>query len=37
MIYTDIESILVPEENGKEIVEEPYTNICLKHIAFTCD
>ena len=33
MIYADFESILVPENNGKQIPEEYYTNKYQKHIA----
>ena len=33
MIYADFESILVPEDNGKEIADESYTNKYQKHIA----
>ena len=31
--YADIESILVPESNGKQNAEAPYTNKYQKHIA----
>ena len=34
IIYADFESILVPEENGKQNPEESYTNKYQKHI--TC-
>ena len=33
IIYADCESILVPEDNGKQNPEEPYTNKYQKHIA----
>ena len=33
MIYPDIESILVPEDNGKQNLNEPYTNKYQKHVA----
>ena len=33
MIYTDFESILVPEDNGKQNPNEPYTNRYQKHVA----
>ena len=33
IIYADFESILVPEDNGKQNPEEPYTNKYKKHIA----
>ena len=33
IIYADFESILVPEDNGKQHPEEPYTNKYQKHIA----
>ena len=33
MIYADFESILVPEDNGKQNPEESYTNRYQKHIA----
>ena len=32
MVYTDFESILLPEENRKQNHEEPYTNIYQKHV-----
>ena len=35
MVYTDFESILVPEKNGKQNHQESYTNIYQKHVA--CD
>ena len=35
MIYADFESILVPEDNGKQNPSEFYTNKCQKHV--TCD
>ena len=34
MIYADFESILMPEDNGKQITEESYTRKYQKHIAF---
>ena len=33
MIYVDFESILVPEDNKKQISVESYTNKYQKHIA----
>ena len=33
MIHADFESILVPENNGKQIPEESYTNKYQKHVA----
>ena len=33
IIYADFKSILVPEDNGKENPEEPYTNKYQKDIA----
>ena len=33
MIYADSVSILVPEDNGKQNPNEPYTNKYQKHIA----
>ena len=33
MIFADIESILVPENNGKQDPAESYTNKYQKHIA----
>ena len=33
MIYADFESILVPEDNGKQNPKESYTNKYEKHIA----
>ena len=33
MIYTDFESVLVPEDNGKQILDEYYTNKYQKHVA----
>ena len=33
IIYADFESILVPEDNGKQNPEESYTNKYKKHIA----
>ena len=33
MIYADFESILVPEDNGKQKPNESYTNKYQKHIA----
>ena len=33
MIYADFESILVPEDNGKQNPNESYTNKYQKHIA----
>ena len=35
MIYTDFESILVPESNKKQNTGESYTNIYQKHDAFS--
>ena len=36
IIYADFESILVPEEKGKQNSEESYTNKYQKHIACSC-
>ena len=33
MIYADLESILVPEDNGKQNPNESYTNKYQKHVA----
>ena len=33
IIYADFESILVPEDNGKQNLNEPYTNKYQKHVA----
>ena len=33
MIYADFESTLVPEDNGKQNLNESYTNKCQKYIA----
>ena len=33
MIYADFESILVPEANGKQNMNESYTNKYQKHVA----
>ena len=33
MIYADFESILVPENNGKQNPNESYTNKYQKHVA----
>ena len=35
MIYEDSESILLPEDNGKQNPSEFYTNKYQKHIAFS--
>ena len=35
MIYADFESILVPEENGKQNPEEFHTNKYQKYVAFS--
>ena len=32
MIYADFESILVPENNGKQNPDEPYTNKHQNHV-----
>ena len=37
MVYTDFESILVSEENGKQNHEESYTNIYQKHVSCSYD
>ena len=37
MVYTDFERILVPEQNGKQNLEEPYTNIYQKYVAWSYD
>ena len=34
MIYADFESILVPEDNGKQNPNESYTNKCKRHFPF---
>ena len=36
MIYADFESILVPEDNGKQNPDETYTNKYQKHVACSC-
>ena len=36
MIYADFESILVPEDNGKQNPNQSYTNKYQKHVASTC-
>ena len=33
MIYADFESILVPQDNGKKNLKEPYANKYQKHVA----
>ena len=33
IIYADFESILVPDEIGKQNPEQSYTNKCQKHLA----
>ena len=33
MIYADFESILVPRDNGKQNINECYTNNYQKHVA----
>ena len=33
MIYTNFESIVVPEGNGKQIPEKSYTNKSQEHVA----
>ena len=33
MVYADFESILVPEDNGKQNPEESYTKKDQKHVA----
>ena len=35
MIYADFESILVPEDNEKQNLNESYTNKYQKHVAFS--
>ena len=35
MIYSDFESILVPEDNGQQNPEASYTNKYQKHVAFS--
>ena len=35
IIYSDLESILVPEDNGKQNSEQSYTNTYQKHIAYS--
>ena len=32
MIYTDFENILVPEDDGKQNLNQPYTNKYQKHV-----
>ena len=34
MIYVDLESILLPEDSGKQNPEEPYTNKYQKYVAY---
>ena len=33
MVFADFESIQVPEDNGKQNPDEPYTNKYQKHLA----
>ena len=33
IVYADFESILVPQDNGKQNLEVSYTDRCQKHIA----
>ena len=33
MIYAEFESIIMPEDNGKQKSNEPYTNNYQKHVA----
>ena len=35
MIYADFESIILPEGNGKQNIEESYTNKYQKHVAWS--
>ena len=35
MIYADFESVLMPEDNGKQNRNESYTNKYQKHVAFS--
>ena len=37
MFYGDFESTLVPEDNGKQNPEEPYTKKYQKHVACRSD
>ena len=37
LIYTDFESILVPESNGKQNPNESCTNKYCKHVAYSHD
>ena len=37
MIYADFEKILVPEYNGKQNPNEPYTKKYQKHVAGSYD
>ena len=37
IIYSDFESILDPEENGKQNLDESYTNKYRKHVAYSYD
>ena len=34
MIYADFQSILVPEDNRKQNLDESYTNKYKKHVAY---
>ena len=36
MIYVDFESVLVPEDNGKQNLYESYTNNHQNHVACNC-
>ena len=36
MLYADFESVLVPENKGKQNPKEPYTNKYQKHITCNC-
>ena len=36
MVYADFESILVPENNGKEKSDQSYMNKYQKHVACSC-
>ena len=37
MVYANFESVLVPEDNGKQIPEEFYTNKHQKHVVYSYD
>ena len=35
MIYEDFENLLVPEDNGKQNPNQPYTKEIQKHVAYS--